>query len=173
MNIIVKEDKRWRVLYTKPRAEKRALELLDKQRYHVYLPCTTVVKQWSDRKKKVSEPVFKSYIFINCIESEIFTASHCPHVIGIVKFEGKPAIVRDEEMEAIRRIVAGNEEITVVNNREHLATGQRVNIISGNLKGLSGILTEFRGAQRLAIAIESLGCNLLVEVAAHHAEPVL
>ncbi|MCL2097527.1 MAG: UpxY family transcription antiterminator [Bacteroidales bacterium] len=172
MNIIVKEAKRWRVLYTKPRSEKRAFELLECQDYHVYLPCTTVVRQWTDRKKKVIEPVFKSYLFINCFEKEIHTAVQCPHIIGVVKFENKPAIVREEEIEAIRQIVAGKEDITVVNNHEHFVTGQRVHIISGNLKGLSGILTEFRGARKLAIAIDSLGCNLFVEVAAHHTEPV-
>ena len=160
------------VLYTKPRAEKQALEILGHQNYQVYLPCTTVLKQWSDRKKKVSEPIFKSYLFINCTDSEIFIAAQCHHIIGIVKFEGKPAIVREEEMEAIRRIAAGVEEVIVINNREHFTAGQKVKIISGHLKDLQGILTEFRGSKKLAIAIDTLGCNLLVEIQAHHVESV-
>ena len=169
---MIKETKRWMVLYTKPRAEKRAFEILDHQHYHVYLPCTTVLKQWSDRKKKVSEPVFKSYLFINCTDNEINKAIQCPHIIGIVKFEGKPAIVREEEIDAISRIVAEDTEVTVVNNREFLTTGQQVRIVSGNLKGLSGTITEFRSIRKLAIAIDSLGCNLLVEIAAHYVESI-
>ncbi|MDR1865922.1 MAG: UpxY family transcription antiterminator [Bacteroidales bacterium] len=154
----------WWVLYTKPRAEKKAFEALNKQGYHVYLPCVTVVKQWSDRKKKVREPLFRSYLFIYCKENHIFLAAQDNTIVGIVRFEGRPAVVRDREIETIRRIEAGHEDIAVVDST--LVTGQEVLIKSGTLKGVFGILTEFRGTRRVAIQIESLGCNLLVEVSA-------
>jgi len=164
MHEYIKELPQWRVLYTKPRAEKKAFELLGKKGYVAYLPCITVVKQWSDRKKKVSEPLFRSYLFVWCKAYQLTEAAKENNVVGIVRFDGKAAVVRDKEMEIIRRLEAGIETIAVIDHT--LVTGQKVLITSGALQGVTGILTEFRGAQRVAIEIESLGCNLLVEVAA-------
>jgi transcription antitermination factor NusG len=159
------EPPQWRVLYTKPRAEKKAFEALGNKGYQVYLPYTTVVKQWSDRRKKVQEPLFRSYLFVFCKSAQVFQAAlEEPTIVGVVRFEGQSAVVRDKEMDTIRRIEAGKKEVAVVDSR--LTTGQPVLIKAGKLKGMSGILTEFRGSQRVAIRIESLGCNLLVEVSA-------
>jgi transcription antitermination factor NusG len=159
-----KEQAQWRVLYTKPRAEKKAFESLSKKGYRVYLPCVTVVRQWSDRKKKIQEPLFRSYLFIFCKANQVGEAVADTSIAGAVRFDGVAAIVRGEEMETIRRVEAGKDEVAVVDQK--LIAGQQVLIKGGSLKGLSGILTEFRGSQRVAIEIKSLGCNLLVEVPA-------
>ncbi len=148
------------VLYTKPRAEKRAFEILDQKGFFVYLPCSTILKQWSDRKKKVTEPLFKSYLFIYCPQDMIDIAAREDNIVGIVKFERQPAVVRDEEMAVIRRVEQGEPDVEV----EHgsLSVGQKVQITAGGLKGLTGTLTEIRGARKVAIKIESLGVNLLI-----------
>jgi transcription antitermination factor NusG len=163
-----KGQAQWRVLYTKPRAEKKAFESLSTKGYCVYLPCVTVVRQWSDRKKKIEEPLFRSYLFVHCKANQINEAATETSIVGVVRFDGNAAIVRDEEMETIRRIEAGKSEVAVTDRK--LTTGQKVIIKDGKLKGLSGTLTEFRGSQRVAIVIESLGCGLLVEVPAANIE---
>ena len=63
------QKSKWYVLYTKPRHEIKALERLAQNGFEVYCPMKTTLKQWSDRKKKVSEPLLPSYIFIkiSCI----------------------------------------------------------------------------------------------------------
>jgi transcription antitermination factor NusG len=168
MQAVNKEQAQWRVLYTKPRAEKKAFESLNKKGYCVYLPCVTVVRQWSDRKKKIQEPLFRSYLFVLCKANQINEAVTDASVVGVVRFSGRAAVVREEEMETIRRVEAGKDGVAVV--AQKLTTGQKVLIKNGTLKGLSGTLTEFRGSQRVAIEIESLGCNLLVEVPAANIE---
>ncbi len=55
----------WYVLYTKSRNEKKLTQLLSEKGFDVYCPLQETVKQWSDRKKKVQEPIFKSYIFVH------------------------------------------------------------------------------------------------------------
>jgi transcription antitermination factor NusG len=162
------EKLQWRVLYTKPRAEKKALASLAKKGYVAYLPCTTVVKQWSDRKKKIQEPLFKSYLFVCCKAAQVSGAAADEAVVGVVRFDGRPAVVREEEMETIRRVEAGVKDVAVVDSS--LATGQKVLIKGGALKGMAGTLTEFRGGQRVAVRIESLGCDLLLNVAAADVE---
>lgn len=132
--------------------------------YTAYLPCTTVIRQWSDRKKKILEPLFKSYVFIRCKENQIGSAANDDTIVTVVRFEGRPAIIREKEMEVIRKIEAGIEDDDVEVVNQVLISGEKVKIMGGKLKGLSGVLTEFRGAHRVAIRIESLGCNIIVEV---------
>ena len=150
------------VLYTKPRAEKRARESLEIQGFKVYLPCITTVRQWSDRKKKVVEPLFKSYLFIFCKQNQIEEAGKAEHIVRIVRFNDQVAIVREEEIETIRCIETGASKVTVDN--EKLVIGQKIRVKQGKLQGLFGVLTEYRGAQRVAVEIGSLRCNLLIDI---------
>ena len=62
------QNSNWHVLYTKPRHEIKTLERLAQNGFEVYCPMKTTLKQWSDRKKKVSEPLLPSYIFIKITE---------------------------------------------------------------------------------------------------------
>ncbi len=164
------EMSQWRVLYTKPRAEKRALEALKEKGYELYLPTVTTIKQWSDRRKKVEEPLFKSYLFIRATLAETMTAAQHPNIVTMVHFGRQPAIVRNEEIETIRLIVAGEEHVAVVTGK--LEVGLRVRIVRGALRGRAGVLTEFRGTKRIAVEIESLGCSLLVEMQSGSVEEI-
>jgi len=55
-------DKFWFALYTKPRNEFKAEQQLIAAGITNYLPTVTLLKQWSDRKKKVTEPLLRGYI---------------------------------------------------------------------------------------------------------------
>ena len=54
----------WYVIYTKPKNEKKVAERLQQIEIEVFCPLVTVVKQWSDRKKKIQIPLFNSYVFV-------------------------------------------------------------------------------------------------------------
>jgi len=92
----------WYVIYTKPRNEKKVAERLELLGIEVYCPLVTVVKQWSDRKKKVQTPLLISYLFV-CLEEK--NREKVFQVSGVVRYLfwlGKPAIVRDEEIIALK-----------------------------------------------------------------------
>ena len=97
----------WYVLYTKPRQEKKVADSLNAIGIEAYCPLVTVVKQWSDRKKKVQIPLINSYVFVNIEEhhrEEVFKVS------GIVRYLfwlGKPAVVRAIEIEALKQSLEG------------------------------------------------------------------
>jgi transcription antitermination factor NusG len=97
----------WYVLYTKPRQEKKVADSLNAIGIEAYCPLVTVVKQWSDRKKKVQIPLINSYVFVNIDEhqrEEVFKVS------GIVRYLfwlGKPAVVRAIEIEALKQSLEG------------------------------------------------------------------
>ncbi|MDR1672850.1 MAG: UpxY family transcription antiterminator [Bacteroidales bacterium] len=158
-----KNPLQWMVLYTKPRAEQKAFDALTQNGFHAYLPCMTILRQWSDRKKKVKVPIFRSYVFVYCTKRRIVEAAQDDAIVGIVRFDGNPAVVREREMEIIRQIEAGKNVVSVTN--QNLKKSEKVLIHLGRLKGIEGILTEFRGDKRVAVRIEALGCNLMVEIA--------
>ncbi len=162
MQGLVEEQAVWRVLYTRPRAEKKAFETLEKQGFTVYLPCVTVLKQWSDRKKKVLEPLFRSYLFAKITACESGEIVRDANIVGFVRFGTELARVREDEMQMIRRIVEGYTEVVVIDHK--LEPGQKIKITKGPLKGHFGTLMEIRGAQKLVMEIESLATNIMFTV---------
>ncbi len=149
----------WFVLYTKPRNEKKVTSLLADKGVEVYCPQREVIKQWSDRKKKVIEPVFTSYIFVS-LENYKEQATGILETPGAVRFlwwAGKPGIVRDREIKAIRDFLEAykNAEITV-----DIKEGQKVSVTEGVLKGSEGVVTRVKG-NKATLYLNMLGMNLV------------
>jgi transcription antitermination factor NusG len=88
----------WHALYTKPRHEKKVADQLLDKRIDTYLPLRKILKQWSDRKKWVEEPLFKSYVFIHADAKERQRALYTYGVLKLVQFGDEPARVRDDEI---------------------------------------------------------------------------
>ena len=95
----------WYAVYTKPRWEKKVAKLLDEKGIENYCPLNKVVKQWSDRKKVVMEPIFKSYVFVRVEDKEKFELKSISGILNFVHWLGKPAIVRDEDITTIRKFL--------------------------------------------------------------------
>lgn len=149
----------WFVLYTKPRNEKKVTSLLADKGVEVYCPQREVIKQWSDRKKKVIEPVFTSYIFVS-LENYKEQATGILETPGAVRFlwwAGKPGIVREQEIKAIRDFLEAykNAEITV-----DIREGQKVSVTEGVLKGSEGVVTRVKG-NKATLYLNMLGMNLV------------
>src|SRR5690606_15969941 len=97
--------KQWYVFYTRSRQEKKVRDLLLKGGFEVFLPMQKVMRQWSDRKKKVDVPLFNSYIFVKDQEFRITDILRIPGVAWNIRHNGKPAILRQEEFELINRFI--------------------------------------------------------------------
>lgn len=147
--------KQWHVLYTKPRSEKKVTERLSKKGFDVYCPLVKTVRQWSDRKKKVQIPMFTSYIFASTDEKERQLLLHDPGVLNFVFWLGKPAIVRDSEMNAIKKIAESGDEITVEGVK--MEKGQFVTIPEGPFKGLTGRIDKLDN-RKVIVFVEQLDC---------------
>jgi transcriptional antiterminator RfaH len=120
------QNSNWYVLYTKPRHEIKALERLAQNGFEVYCPMRTTLKQWSDRKKKVSEPLLPSYIFIKTTEKNRPQPLKDPSVLNYIFWLGKPAIIRDNEIDTLKGIISKDkvQEFEVRN----LKTGDEIEI---------------------------------------------
>jgi transcription elongation factor/antiterminator RfaH len=146
----------WYAIYTNPRAEKKAYAELVRQDIEAYLPLQKVLKKWSDRKKWVEEPLFRSYIFVYIPQSQYLDVLNTPGVVRYVTFEGKAVPIPPRQIDAIRYFL--NETSPEVTHDEStFVTGQQVEIVRGPLNGLTGQLVDFKGRQKVRIKIDALG----------------
>lgn len=155
----------WLVLHTKPRHEKKVLQDLDRKGFQAYLPLLKVLKQWSDRKKKVQEPLFKSYVFINVEESERALALMTYGVVRYLYWCGKPAVVRDEEIEAIKQFLGETEYLP--EDKITFEVGSDVTIKWGSFRGEKGQYLSRQG-DHLILLLESMGHMIKAEVPLKH-----
>lgn len=151
----------WLAAYTKPRNEKKVSERLVLKGFEVYCPLREDIRQWSDRKKKVKEPLFKSYVFVHVSEQERLSILEDPGVVQFVFWLGKPAVVKDSDIEEVRVFL--EEYPSAIVNQIEIKRGTKVKVSAGPLKDQKGQVHEVRGHKAVLI-IENLGLELLAEI---------
>ena len=152
----------WYALYTKPRAEKKALRELRQKNIEAYLPLRRELKQWNDRKKWIETPIINSYIFIHISPSDYRKVFEAKSIVSYVSYKGKAVTIPDSEIEAMQRTVENKLSFCV--ESENLKKGQTVTVTSGTLKGISGEITEIQGERKLYLRISHIGYSLVVNL---------
>jgi transcriptional antiterminator RfaH len=170
MKTIPPLDPKWHVVYTRARTEKRVAARMNRNGIECYLPLQKVLKQWSDRKKWVWEPLFRSYLFVRIVPKQYQEVVSDPGVVRFIYFEGKPATVSEEQIEHLRRLIAN--EIPLERTSPLLKIGQRVRVISGPMLGIEGILHNFQGTRRILIQINGIDQALAIMLPSADVEPV-
>ena len=158
----------WYAIYTRPRHEKQVLTELMNQQLEGYLPTHRVRRRWSDRYKVIEEPLFKNYLFARMDENQQRQALRPYGAVSLVTLDGKPAIVPDEEIEAVRILVSSQ---LPHNPYPYLQAGRKVRVKYGPLEGCEGILVRKRGLARLVVSVNLLQRSLEAEVDADWGEP--
>lgn len=154
-------QKKWHVIYTRARSEKKIYDRLCRLGIDAYLPLQKVRKQWSDRKKWVHEPLFRSYLFVRIDPTEYQTVLMVDGVVRYIYFEGKPAIVPEKQIDDLRRLM--NNEI-LLEYAPMVSKGDRVAIRSGPMAGVEGVLQDFQGEKRVILQITGLEQALAIMV---------
>jgi transcription antitermination factor NusG len=149
----------WFVLYTKPRNEVKVAERLAAAGITVYCPMVTTVKQWSDRKKKVTVPLFTSYVFVQLAEVQRPAVFEIPGVVRYLFWLGKPAVVREEEIETLKEMLSDTyKEVRFA----ALKPGDAIIVEEGVFKGQSATFKEQKGNKTILI-LNGLGTKLILE----------
>tara|TARA_R100000935_G_C2823478_1_gene160998 strand:- start:889 stop:1362 length:474 start_codon:yes stop_codon:yes gene_type:complete len=151
----------WYVIRTKPRHEIKSADILKNLGLEIYCPVVTEVRQWSDRKKKVTLPLFNSYIFAKMElknRNEVFQA---PGILCFVDWLGKPAIVRDEEIEIIQSWLDydtfGDFETS------NFKRGDEIEIKNGSLANKKAIIQEV-GSKKIKLILSDMGWTLTANI---------
>lgn len=150
----------WYVIYTKPKWEKKVADKLNEIGIESYCPVITEIKEWSDRKKKVETPLFNSYVFVQLLESDRNSVFQIAGVVRYLFWLGKPAIVRDEEINIIKKSLASPNlsEVSVAS----IQVGDRITLESGAFSNQDAIVKEVSNTHYILV-LESLGCVLKIK----------
>ena len=160
------DNKSWFALYTRPRHEQRVYEELVEMGVEVYLPMHKVLRQWSDRKKWVTVPLFRSYCFVRIAPEKYMIPLKAYGAVRYIYYDGKPALVRDHEIETIRMICDSDYQIEVV--ERDFCKGERITINSGPLCGMEGEFIENAGKKKILVRVDAINHALLVSVPLAH-----
>ena len=152
-------ERHWYALYVRSRSEKKVVSQLEELGIEAYLPLVTRIKQWSDRRKKIDEPLFKSYVFVRSNTKEYLPILNVYGVMRFVTFEKEAVVVPDNQIVAIKKFVEDYEhgEGYKMQNNDELKVGQTVRIINGPMKGLTGRLETIHNKRHLIVYIEVVG----------------
>jgi len=150
-------------VYTQPRSEKKVNERLEETGIETYLPLRKTKRQWSDRVKLVELPLIPSYVFVRCRESERREILQTDGVLNFVFYRGRPAIIRDEEMERMWSFLAEYDRLDMDLEVVHLEPGQKVKVDAGPLEGKKGEVVHVKD-NRVSIVLESLGMQIRAEL---------
>jgi transcription antitermination factor NusG len=152
---------RWYAVYTRPRWEKKVNALLQQKGIESYCPVNKVRRRWSDRIKTVEEPLFKSYVFVKVDEKQRTAVRMTDGVVNFVYWNGKPAVIKEKEIQTIRKFLDEYEHVEVV--KFDIKEGQRVAITSGPMMNQQGQVIQVKN-KTVKVSIDSLGSLLIAHI---------
>ena len=148
-------QKYWYALYTKPRWEKKVHKLLSQKNFEAYCPLNKVKRKWTDRIKTIEEPLFRSYVFVKVADAERTEVRFVDGVLNFVYWNGKPAIVKVEEIIELKKFLSEFEDVQVSNI--DIKPADEVMLTSGVMMGAKGRVLRVMGPNTVEVRIESLG----------------
>ena len=150
----------WYAARTRPRHEKSVARQLTDRNLISFVPLYRSVRRWKDRQKELQLPLFPGYCFVQMLLDQRLRVLQVPGVIDLVSFQGRPALVPDAEIEALRRTLDG------VQFRPHpyLRVGRRVRIEHGPMGGIEGFFVRRKDRTRVVISISLIQRSVAVEV---------
>lgn len=154
-------EKRWHALYTKPRHEFKAALQLESVFIEHYLPTITRTKKWSDRKKKVTEPIFRGYIFIHADEKERQISLIQDAIVRCICFEGKPSTIPDWQIDSLKTMLTESPDVFV---SDKIELGTKVKIVDGPFQNVVGVVTCEQENRWLAVSVDLLNRSVMVHL---------
>ena len=154
-------SRKWLAVYTRPRWEKKVNQLLIEKGVESYCPLNKVRRKWSDRVKVVEEPLFRSYVFVKVNDEDRKAVRMTNGVINFVYWNSKPALIKEKEINAIKRFLDEYENVEV--KPMDLKINQRVMITTGPLMDHEGSVLDLRH-KMVKVAIDSLGYILIAYI---------
>ena len=152
-------EKKWFVVYTRPQQELKVAEQLTALGITNYCPTITLLKQYSDRKKKVIKPLLSSYVMVHLHENQREKVFSCMGIVRYLFFLGKPAVVQAFEIELMQDHLNGvYNDIKVAT----LSVGESHTITEGPFSGLSGKVVQ-KDKTKVKLELSSLGMSITLK----------
>ena len=158
----------WYVVYTYPKAERKVDRKLREVGVITFLPLHKVMRQWSDRKKKLEVPLFPNYVFVYTPHKDRFKVFQVEEVVRFVSFGEQPAIIAEITIDSLKKMLKGDVEIS----DEQFQEGTIVKVKRGQFTDVEGILIRKNGKNRLLVKVDVLHTCISIDVGANDVEAV-
>jgi transcription antitermination factor NusG len=157
------KNKQWFAVYTRSRYEKRVVTELQELGFEAWLPLIKTLRQWSDRKKMVEVPLFRSYVFVRADIAQIkFILYPIVGAVYIVSFSGEPSVVPDKQIEGLKLLLGSTEKFEI--STERFNVGEPIEVTMGPLKGMQGVFVDKKGSKRIMMRIDAINQSLLIDI---------
>ncbi len=151
----------WFVLYVKAHTEKKVADTLTKMGVEVFCPIVKETRQWSDRKKKIETPLFKSYVFVRLQEKHRSLVFDVPGVVRYLFWLGKPARVRDEEILTIKNWL-NDENIDEIKVSQY-SPGDEITIKNGLFKNQQAVIRDL-DSKSIRLILKTMGVLITAKI---------
>jgi len=151
----------WFAVQVQPQHELQVACQLQYKGFEHFLPSSDVKRRWSDRQVLIHKPLFPGYLFCRSKRSQFTTLLTTAGVYRIVGFGGRPVPVPENDIDQIHRVLNSKR---ILSTTSHFQSGERVQIGSGPLLGVIGVISQRRNKHRLIISIDHLMRSLSVDI---------
>jgi transcriptional antiterminator NusG len=162
------ETATWLAVWTRSRHEAAVYDQLVSKGIEAFLPTIPKWSRWKDRKKRIEWPLFPGYCFARVNPHATLPVLTCSGVVTIISFEGRPAPIPAEEIDAVRTLVLSELQY---DSCPLIREGMKVEVVSGPLAGVVGKLVRKGAHARLVLAVDLIGQGVSVEVDAADVRP--
>jgi transcription antitermination factor NusG len=161
----------WFALWTRSRQEKSSAAMLGASGIPYFLPLISEERQWSDRKRRVTLPLFPGYLFVQIASTSEFQLClrRLPGVVNFVGNQKGPSAISGEEINSVRALISHGAECSPCS---YLKAGDRVRVVRGALAGIEGLFIRSGSRSRMIVSVEIIQRSVSVDVAACDVEPV-
>jgi len=161
---------RWYPVYTRSRAEKKAFDELNRKGIITYLPLHKTLKQWSDRKKFIEEPLLKSYLFVYISSKEYTEVLMTNGIARFLYFSGKVASMPEQQIEHLKKLLATEHDLEVFDY--DIKPGQKVLVKAGPFKDMVAELISLKNKQRIILRLANIGYSIDINTSIAFVEPI-
>jgi len=167
---MIEQNYKWFPVYTRSRAEKKAYDELLRKGIKAYLPLKKTLKQWSDRKKIIEEPLIKSYLFVHISTKEHSEVLMTNGISRFLYFSGKIASMPDQQIDQLKLLLATDEELEVFDHE--IKPGQKVLIKAGPFKDMIAEMVSVHNKQRIILRLDNIGYSIEINTSMAFVEPI-
>ncbi|MCF7793949.1 MAG: hypothetical protein K9N09_07660 [Candidatus Cloacimonetes bacterium] len=159
----ISSDRKWLVVRTKPRREKKLADFAGKAAIDYYLPLKDSEKIYDNRKIVFTKPLFPGYVFVHCNFDEkrkLILTGHTAHFLR----------VRNEQelIEELNQIYLGKKQGAKYKNVPFLSEGTKVKITGGPFEGLTGFVVDQNNIEEVVLQVKLLREAVAVSVDSDH-----
>ena len=159
---------KWIAVYTKSRHEKVVIQELENKNIEAYCPIFKERRQWSDRKRWVEFPLFRSYVFAKIELKNSIYILQAMGVHHIIKFQGNISIIPNEIIQNIKSMIDGDFTVEQV---EYFVKGDEVIVVEGPLKGMEGIVVKIKNENKLVLKVAAIQQAIAVQIHPGYLKP--